>query len=190
MMKRSSRGVSVRFSSRAGAVYVSVPVSSIGCLRNATDFTSLKRTVPGPFFASSAINRGSSSGGSAARPAGANAARSKLRRRSVLPEVIEVEPVVRRRAAMALEALDVPREQLRGLRFAAVGGRIGQELEVDVVAAVAPMDAEHRQHWAAQRGRQSKRPDGERRGAAEELPYRHVVPADPAIGEAADPSAF
>src|SRR5687767_5439108 len=62
------------------------------------------------------------------------------------PEIIEIEPVVRREPAVVLEAFDVLFNRLRndGIALAARDvSHVHEALEVDVIAVAAAIQAEH-----------------------------------------------
>src|SRR5438874_13501131 len=92
----------------------------------------------------------------------------------LMPEVVEVEPLQRRLAAVVLQARRVPADVARD-GFLARARRqldaLGEALEVQVIAAGA-LEAEEEVHRTLQQMREDHRPLRERRRLAEEQRVR------------------
>src|SRR5262249_54968045 len=127
---------------------------------------------------------------SAARPgtASPSSASSSTRATASAPVIIEVEPVVRRLAAVVLEPRRVfVHRVVHDLLPAAAGlAQVLQHLEMDIVAVAAPVQADHEHERLAQHGGEAKRSDREARRLAEEVARGGTLALDVAIGEHAD----
>src|SRR5688572_16933128 len=105
------------------------------------------------------------------------------------PEVIEVEPVVRREAAVVLEARGVaadPGLKLRAALVPADAQLFGEGLEVDRVAPAAEVQAEEQHHRRPEDRREEERPLRKARGRAEEGAAHRLFGPEGAVGEHAD----
>src|SRR5688572_23867843 len=95
----------------------------------------------------------------AAPAASIAAAAAATRSARLAPVVIEIEPVVRSRAAVVLEPLHIAAQRLLDSALA-VGSadiaHVGKHLEVDIVAVAAAIDTEHQNHRPAQHGRNTE----------------------------------
>src|SRR5665213_2572859 len=107
----------------------------------------------------------------------------------LFPEIVEVEPVVRRGAAIMLEPLHIGGQGLLRGMAAPIRRRIrpiGQALEMDVVAPAAAIEGTHQDNGAPKHGGNLERAERKRRRLAEEgCPYLAFV-AEAAVGQHAD----
>ena len=106
-----------------------------------------------------------------------------------MPEVIEVEPVVRRQARIVCQpvrkSLQNSGERL-GAAVALDDDALRERLEVQVVAIAAAIQAERQHHRHFQRGGQQPGRNGERRRAAQEVRGLHGIVRLPAIRQQRD----
>src|ERR1700733_1288168 len=117
---------------------------------------------------------------------------SAFQRIGLFPKIIEVEPVVGRRAAVMFEPFYIGGQGLPRRRVAPAGRRprpIGETFEMDVVAPAAPVKSEHQDDRAPQHGRDLERADRKRRRLAEKGKSRLPFMAETPVREHADKAA-
>jgi hypothetical protein len=95
-----------------------------------------------------------------------------------LPEVIEVEPIVRRIARVMLQPAGEAHDRIPQVLFASTAfhcHRVGERLEVHVVAVAAAVQAEAQNYRHVERGCELPRRQGKRRRAPEEIAEHDFV---------------
>src|SRR4051794_19902248 len=196
-MTSSTKGSSVRFSRWSGARQASVPRLTSGSAkaaivlssRNTSRRSRTRDIAPITVSMSEAAEPSREGAAEAARQA--NAASTAGHRLPILtiPEIVEVEPVVRVRPGRGFERLRVtldPGGDVGLARLPPEVDPVGEGLEADVVTTPTAVDAEEEDDRDAEHARKHDRPGREGRRPAEEAGLDHLLAARDPVAQDAD----